>query len=335
MSSKNPMVSIVIPIYNVEIYLKKCINSILNQNFNDFEIILVNDGSTDSSLDICNEYLKKDTRINLVNKTNGGLSSARNAGLNVAKGKYISFIDPDDCINENYFNILINKAEMNDCDVIVSGYRTVPNNVDIIPSYKLNEVLKGTDFILSSDNVHSKNELCFVWRYLYKLKLIKENKIKFNEKIFIGEDVTFNLEVLVNANKVMAISDILYYYTINNPTSLMRNKFKPNLESSLIKQYEKRYYLSKKYNLINNKKYKIDMANYYVNSIYRMIVTNLKNDESCDFEKEIKRVSNNEMFRSSVKNLGFKYKCYNFKEYIFYLALKFKVYPVLLKAINK
>ena len=140
MSSKNPMVSIVIPIYNVEIYLKKCIDSILNQSFDDFEIILVNDGSKDSSLDICNEYLKKDTRINLVNKTNGGLSSARNAGLNVAKGKYISFIDPDDCINENYFNILINKAEMNDCDVIVSGYRTVPNNVDIIPSYKLNEV---------------------------------------------------------------------------------------------------------------------------------------------------------------------------------------------------
>ena len=115
----------------------------------------------------------------------------------------------------------------------------------------------------------------------------------------------------------------------------MRNKFKPNLESSLIKQYEKRNYLSKKYNLINDKKYKNDMANYYVNSIYRMIVNNLKNDESCDFEKEIKRVSNNKMFRESVKDLGFKYKCCNFKEYIFYLALKFKLYPLLLKAINK
>lgn len=334
MGSENIMVSIVIPIYNVEKYLRKCIDSILNQSFKDFEIILVNDGSTDSSLYICNEYIKKDKRIKLINKANGGSSSARNAGLNVAKGKYISFIDPDDCINENYFNIFINKAEMNNCDVIVSGYRIVPNNIDIIPSYKLNTVLKGTDFILSSHNVHSKNELCFAWRYLYKLKLIKENEIIFNEKIFIGEDVAFNLEVLVNANKVMAISDILYYYTVNNPTSLMRNKFKPNLESSLIKQYEKRYYISKKYNLINDKKYKIDMSNYYINSIYRMMVNNLRNNESCNFEKEIKRVSNNEMFRESVKNLGFKYKCCNFKEYIFYLALKFKVYPVLLKAIN-
>lgn len=334
MSKKNPMVSVVIPIYNVEKYLKKCIDSILNQSFNDFEIILVNDGSTDSSIEICNEYIEKDCRIILINKKNGGLSSARNAGINVAKGKYISFIDPDDCINENYFNILIKKAEMNNCDVIVSGYKTFPNNVNIIPSYKLNTVLKGTDFILSSDNVHSKNELCFVWRYLYRLKLIKQNKTVFNEKIFIGEDVVFNLETLGNSNRVMAISDILYYYTINNPTSLMRSKFKSNLESSLVEQYEKRIYLSNKYNLMDNKQYKNDIANYYINSIYRMLVNNLKNNENCDFEREIKRISNNKMFRDSVKNLGLKYKCYNLKEYIFYLSLKFKIYPILLKAIK-
>lgn len=334
MRKKNPMVSVVIPIYNVEKYLKKCIDSILNQSFNDFEIILVNDGSTDSSIEICNEYIEKDCRIILINKKNGGASSARNAGINVAKGKYVSFIDSDDCINDNYFNILVEKAEMNNCDVIVSGCKTIPNNVNIVPSYKLNTVLRGTDFILSSDNVHSKNELSAVFRCLYRLKLIKQNEILFNEKIFIGEDIIFNLEVLVNSDRVMAIADILYYYTINNPTSLMRSKFKSNLESSLVEQYEKRIYLSNKYNLINNKKYRNDMANYYVNQIYGMLVNNLKSDENCDFEREIKRISNNKMFRESIKSLGLRYNCCNLKEYIFYLSLKFKVYPILLKALK-
>lgn len=334
MRNENPMVSVVIPIYNVEKYLKNCIDSILNQSFKDFEIILVNDGSTDKSIEICNEYVKKDSRIILINKKNGGLSSARNAGLNVAKGKYISFIDPDDCISENYFNILVEKAENNNCDVIVSGYKTIPNNIEIIPSYKLNKILKGTDFILSSDNVHSKNELCFVWRYLYRLKLIKENKILFNEKIFIGEDVVFNLEILCNSGRVVAISDILYYYTTNNFNSLMRCKFKPNLEKSLIEQYERRMYLSTKYKLMDNEEYKNDLANYYINSIYRMLINNLKNSEISNFKDEVKRISNNKMFRESTKNLGLKYKCNNFKEYIFYLSLKFKIYPLLFKAVR-
>lgn len=334
MSHKSPKVSIVIPIYNVEKYLRSCIDSIIGQSFQDFELILVNDGSIDSSLEICREYEQRDKRIKVINKNNGGVSSAKNAGLSIAKGKYISFIDSDDCINEEYFNIFINQAEGNNCEVVVSGYKIVPNNIEIIPSYKLNTVLKGIDFILSSNNIHSKNELCFMWRYFYKLELIRKNKIFFNEKVYIGEDVIFNLEVLVNCQRVMAISDILYYYTITNANSLMRNTFKPNLESSLVKQYEKRIYLSNKFNLISNKQYRNDMANYYINSIYGMLINNLKNNKNENLGKEIKRISDEEMFRASVRNLGLRYKCCNFKEYIFYLALKFKIYPILLKVIN-
>lgn len=334
MSSKNPMVSVVIPIYNVEKYLKKCIDSILNQSFKDFEIILVNDGSTDRSLRICNEYEKKDCRIILINKKNGGLSSARNAGLNVAKGKYISFIDPDDCINENYFNILVEKGEKNNCDIIVSGYKTVPNNKNVIPTYKLNTVLKGKEFILSSDNVHSKNELCFVWRYLYRLKLIKQNKILFNENIFIGEDVVFNLEALVNSNRVMAVSDILYYYTIDNSTSLMRSKIKKNLEESLIEQYSIRNDLSIRYELLKNKKYKNDMSQYYINNIYNLIIENLILKNDTNLKLSIKKITKYDMFKDSVKRLGFRYKCSNYKEYIFFIAIKFRIYEIVNKALK-
>lgn len=326
-------ISIIVPVYNVEKYLQNCINSILNQTFQAFELILVNDGSTDNSRKICEKYAEKDSRIILINKKNGGLSSARNAGIKIAKGEYISFIDPDDCISKSYFNILFEKAENNNCDIIVSGFKTVPNNIEAIPSYKLNEVLNGIDFILSSENIHSKNDLCFVWRYLYKLDLIKQNNILFNEKIFIGEDVVFNLEVLAISKRVMAISDILYYYTINNYNSLTKCKYKTNLEQSLIEQYEKRMYLSKKYKLINHIKYKNDMANYYINSVYRMLIENLKNSEVSNFKNEVKRISNNKMFRESIENLGFKYRCHNYKEYIFYLALKFKIYSLVNRAI--
>ncbi|WP_413307844.1 glycosyltransferase [Bacillus sp. 1P10SD] len=111
MKSNNPKISIVVPIYNVERYLPACLDTILEQPFSDFELILVNDGSTDNCLDICNEYSLKDDRINVVNKKNGGLSSARNAGIEVSTGKYIVFIDPDDQICENYLESLYNIVE--------------------------------------------------------------------------------------------------------------------------------------------------------------------------------------------------------------------------------
>lgn len=329
MSYKKPMVSIVIPIYNVEKYLRNCIDSIMNQQFQDFELILVNDGSIDSSLEICREYEEKDKRIKLINKKNGGLSSARNAGLGIAKGKYISFIDPDDSINEEYFNVFVNEAEVNNCDIVVSGYKTVPNNIEIIPSYKLNTVLKGTDFILSSDNVHSKNELCFVWRYFYKLELIKQNRILFNEKIYIGEDVAFNIQLLVKAERVMAISKILYLYTINNPNSLMRNDYKPNLESSLVEQYNIRKDISIEYGLINDKKYCIDMAEYYLNNIYNLMISNIKFLDNNNKKIAINRILEYKMFKECMKMIGFKYNCSNYKEYIIFLMKKFNMYFII------
>ena len=104
----NPIISIIVPVYNVEEYLQRCIDSILNQRFKDFELILINDGSTDNSLKICKEYSLSDSRVKVINKENGGLSSARNAGINIAKGKYIGFVDSDDWINEEMYQTLYN-----------------------------------------------------------------------------------------------------------------------------------------------------------------------------------------------------------------------------------
>ncbi|KFN01824.1 glycosyltransferase [Bacillus clarus] len=329
------LISVIVPIYNVEKWLARCIESVLKEPFVNIELVLVNDGSTDKCGEICEEYLEKDNRIKVIYKENGGVSSARNAGIEAATGKYIVFIDPDDEVSENYFTRLYGIAEDKKCDAVICGYKTVPNNNSIIPNFKLDTVMNGRDFVLSSPNVHSKNDLCFAWRYIYNLSIIKEKNIRFNEQVFIGEDVIFNLEFLLHSQRVCAISEGLYFYTINNSNSLMRVPYKPNLENSLVLQYQMRRQLSQEFGLLHDKQFKKDMANYYINHIYRLLVNNLKSDPNVDVNKAFRRIVNYEMFSDSVKGIGFSYRCNNFKEYIYYLAIKFKVYPLIVAAYKR
>nr|WP_240517589.1 glycosyltransferase [Bacillus pseudomycoides] len=335
MKGLHELISVIVPIYNVEKWLARCIESVLKQPFVNIELVLVNDGPTDKCGEICEEYLEKDNRIKVIYKENGGVSSARNAGIEAATGKYIVFIDPDDEVSENYFTRLYGIAEDKKCDAVICGYKTVPNNNNIIPNFKLDTVMNGRDFVLSSPNVHSKNDLCFAWRYIYNLSIIKEKNIRFNEQVFIGEDVIFNLEFLLHSQRVCAISEVLYFYTINNPNSLMRAPYKPNLENSLVLQYQMRRQLSQEFGLLHDKQFKKDMANYYINHIYRLLVNNLKSDPNADVNNAFRRIVNYEMFSDSVKGIGFSYRCNNFKEYIYYLAIKFKVYPLIVAAYKR
>lgn len=325
----DPLVSVVIPIYNVEDYLETCVVGILNQQYRNLEIILVNDGSQDRCGDICKHLSMIDRRIIVLEKENGGVSSARNAGIEKATGKYIVFIDPDDQICGDYFPKLVSIAEKNNCEVVVSGYKTVPNNLTMEPGFQLNKVISGKEFILSSPNVHSNNDLCFVWRYIYNLSHIKKCIIRFNEELFIGEDVIFNLESLLRSERVVAIPDILYLYTVNNRNSLMRKSHKPHLESNLILQYELRKKLSKTYGLLKIEQYKRDMSYYCLNHIYRLIIGNIRMSKFGDINEEIVRIVNYELVRDSINNIGLTYRCNSLKEYIYFLALKLKIYPLL------
>lgn len=326
---KNPLISIVVPIYNVERYLNRSINSILEQPFIDFELILVNDGSTDSSKRICEFFSGIDNRVIVINKNNGGPSSARNTGIEVARGIYIVFIDPDDQISEDFLVKLFNIAEQKQCDAVISGFKTIPNLKVVPPNFKLNTIMNGIDFVLSSPNIHSNNDLCFTWRNIFNLTLIKEKNIRFNEHVFIGEDVLFNLEFFLESKRIYAISDPLYIYTVNNPDSFMRAKYKPKLEGSLVLQYEKRKQLSEKYGLLYHKHYKKDMANYYINNIYKLMINNIKNSKRSDMKSDLSRIVNYPMITESLKDIGFTYSCHTIKEYIYYLALKFKIFPLL------
>ena len=124
-------ISIIVPVYNVDQYLENCIESILNQTFKDYELILIDDGSTDKSGEICDKYEKKDNRIKVIHKYNGGLSSARNAGLDLACGKYIGFVDSDDSIHPEMYEILYDLQQIYNADISVCSFKKVYENIDV------------------------------------------------------------------------------------------------------------------------------------------------------------------------------------------------------------
>jgi len=209
-----PLISIIIPIYNVEKYLETCIDSVLTQTFTDFECILVNDGSPDNSPKICDEYAKKDERIKVIHKENGGLSSARNAGLDVALGEWIGFVDSDDWVDPEMFNVLYQNAIKHDADVSICGVMRVSEGREIIqPMDKrdLNVVLTPKETLL----------LMFHWKSfmdgysvnkLFKKRVIKKKNLRFSETVRYMEDVLFCYDVFKNVDKVHYTSQPYYFY---------------------------------------------------------------------------------------------------------------------------
>lgn len=213
-------VSIIVPVYNVEKYLSKCIESILNQTLNDFELILVNDGSTDNSAKICEEYRIKDSRIILINKENGGLSSARNAGLDIAKGKYIGFVDSDDFIDPQMYEILYNLCLDYNCNISSCVSKLIMGEQDINKEYSEEiSILDSKEAInLTLDGQLSNYSVC---SKLFLKELFEG--ISFPEGR-IYEDVSVYYKLYMKSNKVLYIDKLLYYYMYRE-NSITKSKF--------------------------------------------------------------------------------------------------------------
>lgn len=204
--------SIIVPIYNVEKYLPRCIDSLINQNYKDIEILLINDGSTDNCRTICESYAVKDNRITVVNKKNGGLSSARNYGLDIATGDYIFFVDSDDYVEPTFCSKAIKAFYENNADIIVLGFNTV------------SEKLKATKHCASHTITLSKYQAlrglvedgyinCFAWNKAYKASLFKD--IRFPEG-FTFEDVGTIHKLIIQSKGITVIPDVVYNYMVNS-----------------------------------------------------------------------------------------------------------------------
>lgn len=219
------ILSIIVPVYNVSRYLSGCIESILSQDFQDFELILVDDGSVDDSGKICDEYAGKDNRILVLHQQNGGVSSARNAGIENASGKYIAFVDADDTIEPNMYSTMVTKAEQSGSDYVICGIKILfANNTEDI-HYSLPEnVLMNRDSVIkvllysiySNENII--NSPC---NKLYRLDLIRNNQIRFLKRRR-AEDWLFNIRYLENSQSALYINEPLYNYVRNNESVMSR-----------------------------------------------------------------------------------------------------------------
>ena len=215
---KNDLISIIIPVYKVEKYLENCIESVLKQTYTNLQIILVDDGSPDNCGKICDEYAKKDPRIEVIHKVNGGLSDARNVGIAKAKGKYIGFVDSDDYIKEDMYEILINLIKEYDADVsicnlydVIDGKEYIKNNENGIQEYSRLEILKE---VLLDKNIQS-----YAWNKLYKKELFDEIKYPIGKKY---EDIGTTFYVFEKCNKIVVTSEPEYYY-LKRSDSLVNN----------------------------------------------------------------------------------------------------------------
>ncbi|KEZ50329.1 glycosyltransferase [Metabacillus indicus] len=208
-------ISVIIPVYNAEKYLEACIESLLNQTLKECEFIFVNDGSTDRSRKIIEEKLKTSKQIKLINQKNNGVSSARNNGLEIAKGEYVGFVDADDFIEEEFYETLYKQAIINQSDIIISNYISYrkgeekvicnPLKLDTIYQKKdiLNEILP---YLIESDQLNS------IWNKVYKRDIIQHNNILFPNNLSLGEDGIFNILYLNHANSLKYINYSGYYY---------------------------------------------------------------------------------------------------------------------------
>lgn len=212
------ILSIVVPVYNVENYLSKCLDSILNQDIakDDYEIVVVNDGSTDSSGEIAKEYAEKHTNITLINQENQGLSGARNSGIRVAKGKYIQFVDSDDYLEPNVEKSLVERMESENLDILRFNYQNVNENYEVFEPNKVSkpfvdyrdEVCYGIAFL--NERLGSA---CYVVQFMLKRELLQDKKKHFKEGIYF-EDTEWTPRILVEAKRVTSVPTMVYNYLV-------------------------------------------------------------------------------------------------------------------------
>lgn len=226
-----PKISIILPVYNVEKYIAKSIESIQNQSFKDFELLVVIDGSPDKSKEIALEYAKYDNRIHILEKNNGGLSDARNYGLDRSQGEYIYFIDSDDWIESNLLEENITILEKNKLDFIIFGYfqddtDTNENLIKRIKKIPKPAIWKKGDTSLKLDE-STLGLLGYAWNKIYKREYLEENKLRFIKGISLVEDILFNSLVYTKSDTIY-FNDNAYYHYINREVPTLMKTFHAN-----------------------------------------------------------------------------------------------------------
>ncbi|MCD8373055.1 MAG: glycosyltransferase [Clostridia bacterium] len=262
---QTPLVSIIIPVYNAAKYLKTAIYSIIWQNYGKFEIICVNDGSTDSSLEVLQHLQKLDDRIKIIDKPNGGPASARNAGLEIAKGKYINFVDADDRVEPGMYDFLVKTAEAENADIVVFGGNPIDPNENtpewIWKKLSPKNIVYSGEHSGTSALFTEESSRPFLWLHFIKRSLLEqEPKLRLNEALDLGEDQLFQFMYFPRAKKVVFTDKKFYNYRWYNEGSLMWqyygkkvDKYKKHLlvVRNVFAEWKKAKYEDPYYDLVN------------------------------------------------------------------------------------
>lgn len=296
MTSKDPMVSVVVPIFNSEKHLNTCIESLINQQFDDFEVLLINDGSTDNSLNICKKYSEEYDYIKILSKSNGGTSTAKNLGIRNAKGKWIVFVDSDDYVDKNYLSKLYSNVVKHDTDLVAAGLKIdyerdglsiklhVPENSIFRNKDNLKEGIYTLDYYALLNVNVSK---------IYRKEILKTNLIFFSDNLSTGEDLAFNCNYFQHINSMYLIADTPYHYVRRDEESLV-NSYKKNLIDMVAQCNQSRQQLYSHFNM-NEKKHKKLYARSYVDYMATCIPNLYRNNSNLnkvDREQQLKRIIN-------------------------------------------
>ena len=329
---ENNKVSIIVPIFNSEKWMKKCIDSIIEQSYKLIEIILVDDGSVDKSPEICDEYASKDERVHVIHKKNEGVSIARNTGIDIATGKYVKFVDSDDWIEKDCCEKLVNIMEKEKVDLVICG-------LNIFQDGKL---LRNPH--LDDKKIEIKNDFKY-YKYISKIfaspcnKLYKREKIKkkFEIKQSSGEDLIFNLNYLLETNKVYTTHYCLYNVRLDNPNSLNR-KFREDRFDIVINLIQNEINFCKK--IYGDNYEKQFFANMYIENLHahlRNLATIYKYKE---FKIKSYKYINLDIIKKATKMCHLKRKDYEiFNKLLkikstFFIYLFFKIKFILVKIIR-
>ncbi len=329
-------ISIIIPVYNAGSYINICLKSVIEQSYTNWEIILIDDGSTDNSKEIYEKIATKNNKIKVFRQKNKGVSSARNLGLEKADGDYIVFLDADDWIDSIFLERMLEVIENEKADIVQCNFYYANNNEKIErkhirPSYSIRNNMSELQLdILYREYDEKKNDCSVgamrgVWGKIFKSSIIK--KIKFNEKIDIFEDGIFVLNTLQNSKKVVLIDEYYYYYRMTENSS--NSKYKPNFSRNVVEIFKE----------INNFIYKnnkdIEFKDYFNIMVFEMISSTLDKDifnihSKCHRKEKIKQLKKfigQDFCQEAIIKLNTKYLNRNQK--LLYLLLKIKFYFVI------
>ena len=296
------LISVIVPIYNVEKYLERCVNSILNQTYKNIEIILVDDGSPDKCPQICDEYKNMDSRVKVIHKENGGLSDARNYGLSIATGKYVSFVDSDDYIHEETYEKMIKALELQNADIVSCGINHVYDNK--IESINIEQKIYDDESAIEN-LIIGKNLNQTVWNKIYKKNVI--DNILF-EKGKINEDDFWTYKVFSNSKKIITLNDCLYYY-VHRESSIMGQGYSIKNLDGLEARYKQYKFMKDNYpNLVFISK---KAAFFYGLFLYQKFLVN-KSIEKTSFLCIEKYLENLTFSKNEIKNLTYKERIWIF-----------------------